>query len=32
MVTVYGLAHLVASGIARHWKAARNGKAAAARQ
>ncbi|KAF6266548.1 GMC oxidoreductase-domain-containing protein, partial [Scenedesmus sp. NREL 46B-D3] len=32
MITVYGLAHLVASGIAQRWKAARKGKEAAARQ
>jgi hypothetical protein len=32
MITVYGLAHLVASGIGRRWKAARKAKEAAAKQ
>jgi choline dehydrogenase-like flavoprotein len=32
MITVYGLAHLVASGIARRWKVARKAKEAAAKQ
>jgi hypothetical protein len=32
MITIYGLAHLVASGIAQGWKAARKAKDAAAKQ
>ncbi|WIA29237.1 hypothetical protein OEZ86_011745 [Tetradesmus obliquus] len=32
MITVYGLAHMVASGIAQRWKAAKKAKEAAAKQ